>query len=458
MRRLDITAGPILPTLTAMAVPAAVGFLFNTLFNVVDTFWGGRISTDALAALSLSFPVFLVILATGTGIASGASALIANALGAGNTERAVGLQAQALSLAVPVALALTAPAIPLLKPIFRFMGAHESLLDSAFRYSSILVGGGIFFVLNAVLNAGLSARGDTRTYRNFLILGFVINVGLDPLFLFGWRFGGVTIVPAMQEAGIAVATIVIQAVGAVFLGWRLVAAGGLGGAGKRARFRPVLAYWREIGAQGVPAGLNMAAVALGAFVITSFVARYGTNAVAAYGSALRVEQIALIPTIGLNIALATMVGQNNGAGRIDRVQRSFRVSLLMGLAVMATILLPVVLVARPLLRVFTADAAVVEIGVRYLRIQVVTFYSYVVLNQSNSVLQGLKRPAMIMWVGLYRQIAAPMLVFPLLSSVFGWGVDGVWWGLAVVNWSAAAVMYLHAQRLLADAHAHNALQ
>lgn len=450
---LDMTGGSIPRNLITMAVPASVGFLFNTLYNVVDTYWGGRISTDALAALSLSFPVFLILLATGMGISSGASALIANALGAGDNDRAEQYQAQALSLAIFVAVVLIGPILFALRPIFLFMGAAPGLMDTALAYSTVLVAGSIFFILNAVLNAGLTARGDTRSYRNFLIFGFIVNIALDPLFMLGLRIGDTQLVPAMGVGGIAGATILIQAFGTIYLALRMLKAGGMGDRPKISMTRPRLEYWKEIASQGIPSALNMATIALGGFVITYFVARFGTNAVAAYGSALRIEQIALIPTIGLNIALATMVGQNNGAGRMDRVRESYFASLKMGLVLMVGILTPVLFFASRLIGLFTDNGEVISIGLRYLYIQALTFYSYVVMNQANSVLQGLKKPAMIMWVGLYRQVAAPFPVFWALTTLTGLGVDGVWWGLVMVNWSAALFTFFWAHRLLAHTKA-----
>jgi Na+-driven multidrug efflux pump len=192
----------------------------------------------------------------------------------------------------------------------------------------------------------------------------------------------------------------------------------------------------------------MMTMALGTFVITYFVSRYGTNAVAAYGAALRIEQVALIPTIGLNIALAAMVGQNNGAGRPDRVVQSYRTSLLFGLLIMVGVLTPVLLFARTIMRQFTESAEVITIGMSYLYIEALTFYSYVAIHQSGSVLQGLKRPGMILWASLYRQIPAPLLVFTLFTGPLAMGVRGIWWGLAVVNWSAALFLFWYTARQL----------
>ena len=145
---------------------------------------------------------------------------------------------------------------------------------------------------------------------------------------------------------------------------------------------------REIAGQSIPAALNMMTVALGTFVIIYYVSRYGTDAVAAYGASIRVEQIALIPTFGLNTALATFVGQNNGAGKMDRVTQAFKVTLLAGLFIMLTVLMPILIFARPLIRIFSSNPEVIRIGVSYLYIEAITFYSYILLNQSNSVLRA----------------------------------------------------------------------
>lgn len=430
-----------------MAAPASIGFFFNTMFNVVDTWFAGRLSTEALGGLSLSFPVFLVVLAIGVGVSSGASSLIANALGARQTDTANGLLLQALSFGVLAGAVISLPLAVFLPELFGLFDAQGEALQAALSYTRVILAGGVLFVINYVLNAGLASRGDTRSFRNFLIAGFLLNVGLDPLLMYGLRVGGLTVIPATREAGIALATIIVQLGGTVYLGLRLARAGAFRGATLR-ELVPQAAAFRQLLSLGLPSTVGFLTMAAGTFVITFFVSRFGPNAVAAYGTAIRIEQIALVPTIGLNIALAALVGQNNGAGRLDRVASSYRMALLFGLLIMAGVLTPVILLAPRLLGQFTANAEVVGIALAYLYIQVLTYYSYVAMNLSNAVLQGLKRPAAIMWVGLYRQLLAPLLVFPLLTTVAGLGVRGVFWGLVLVNWSATAATLLHAHRRL----------
>jgi Na+-driven multidrug efflux pump len=143
-----------------------------------------------------------------------------------------------------------------------------------------------------------------------------------------------------------------------------------------------------------------------------------------------------------------MVGQNNGAGRLDRAVQSYRTSLLFGFLIMVGVLTPVLLFARTIMRQFTESREVIAVGTSYLYIEALTFYSYVAIQQSASVLQGLKRPAMILWASLYRQIPAPLVVFTLFTGPLAMGVRGIWWGLAVVNWSAALFLFWYTARQL----------
>jgi putative MATE family efflux protein len=333
--RLNLTTDPIPGLIRALAIPASVGMIFNTMYNVVDTYFGQFLSTDGLAALSLSFPFFFVIIAAGSGIATGATALISNALGEGDEQRAVHLQTQAISFGVLASIVLTAVGLLIAPAAYRFMGATEAVLELALQYIRVILYGTVFFLLNQIINAGLTSRGETRTLRNVLFIGMVLNIGLDPLFLFGYAPLGI---PRMGAAGIALATVVIQAISVMYMAIRARAFEAFTGATLRS-FRPVGKTFREIAVQGIPASLNMMTVALGMFIINFFIARAGsTEGLAAYGVGLRIEQIALLPSMGLTTAILSLTGNNFGAGHMERVRETFRVSLKYGFIVMFVML------------------------------------------------------------------------------------------------------------------------
>ncbi|MEX2443935.1 MAG: MATE family efflux transporter [Alkalispirochaeta sp.] len=439
--QLDLVRDPVPQLVRRIAAPASIGMIFNTMYNIVDTYFGQYLATEGLAALSLSFPLFFVIIAAGSGIGTGVTALISNALGARDHDTAVRYQAQAISFGVIASVVLTGVGLAVAERAYRFMGADGEVLTLALDYMQVILFGTGFFLLNQIINAGLNSRGDTRSFRNVLFIGMVLNVGLDPLFLFGFEPLGI---PPMGAAGIALATVVIQGLSLIYMITRARHHGSLAGM-RVTDFVPRRAYFREIAVQGIPASINMMTVALGMFVINFFISRNGsTEGLAAYGVALRIEQIALLPAMGLNTAILALVGNNFGSGSFDRIRETFRTALLYGIVVMGVTLGIILPLAGFLMRQFTQDATVIGIGRTYLYVEGLVYYAYVMLFGSVSFLQGMKRPMPAIWIGIYRQLLAPAAVFYLLAEVFAWGLLGIWWGIFAVTWSAALVMYVWA--------------
>lgn len=427
----DLTTAPIGRLVRRLAVPAGTGFFFNTMFNVVDVWYGGRLSTTALAAMSLSFPVFFIMLSIGAGVSTAATALIGNAMGRGLQDEVRSYLLQSLSFALIHAIVLSALG-PFLSPfIFGYMGASGEYLTLASSYMNVIFCGAPFFLFNFVMSAILNAHGDTTTYRNFLISGFLLNLLLDPWFM----YGGLGI-PPFGLAGVALATVLIQCGGNFFLFSRL-SRSGIIDSFKLAELRPRWHYYRELFGQGFPAAMNMMTVTLGIFIITWFVGKYGHEAVAAYGIATRIEQIALLPVMGLNVSTLALTAQNFGAERFDRIRQVLSTSLCYGFMLAAIGTLVAFTFANELLTAFSQDPQVTSAGIRFLRIEAFVFPAYVLLYICVSAMQGIKRPFFALWIGLYRQIAAPPVLFHLLSVVMGLGISGIWWGIFSVTWSAA---------------------
>ena len=442
MQDNQLTTRSIPRLIRQIAIPASVGYFFNTMFNVVDTYFGGLISTQALAALSLSFPVFFIIISMGTGISTGATALMATALGAGDRAEARLFAVQGIGFGVLTGLILTFVGFYASPFLFLVLGASADYLATCLRYMNTLFCGTVFFMLNYMLNAILNASGDTKSFRNFLILGFFLNALLDPWFI----YGGLGL-PPMDVLGIALATVLVQLMGSLYLGLKVLAAGLLSGA-TAADARPRLEPFRQIARQGFPASFNMMTVGIGIFVITYFISHFGKEAVAGYGIATRVEQIVLLPTIGLNIATLTIVAQNNGARMFHRIGETVTTALKYGGFLMAMATCGLFAFAETMMAVFTDDAQVMAIGSSYLRIASFVLYAYVILYVNVASLQGIKRPMFAIWIGLFRQIAAPFTVFYLFTHVFAFGLQGIWWGIFSVTWSAALITVFYARRLL----------
>ncbi len=447
----DLLTHPIGPMVRRLALPVGIGFFFNTMFNVVDTWYAGRISTQAVAAVSLSFPLFFLIIAVGSGISTGATALIGHALGGGRRDEAELYAAQGISFALLHGVLLTLFGWLTTPLIFRLMGAEGEYLALASSYMGAMFSGAAFFIANHSHNAILNATGDTKSFRNFLLVAFLLNLIYDPWFIYG-GFG----LPPLGLAGIAWGTVTIQLMGTLYLHRQARRTGLLGQLGWRG-FLPRRAMFAELARLGLPASLTMLTVALGVFVITWYVGRFGHEAVAAYGIATRIEQIVLLPVMGLNVATLTLVAQNSGARRYDRVEETIRAALGSGITLMCLGTLLVFLFAEPLMRFFTTDPQVIVIGRGYLRIVAFVFHAYVILYINSFALQGLQRPRFALLLGVFRQFLAPVPVFWLLAMAMGWGVSGVWWGIFSVTWLAAALSMLYIRKILRELQAEDGI-
>ena len=198
MKSKDLTTGSIPLHIRDLALPASIGLFFQTMYNVVDTFYAGQVSENALAGVGLSFPVFLLVIAASSGLSRGASGLISNAIGAKATDDQKRYTSQSLSLGLFLAAVLTVVGLLIADPIFRFLGADGEYLRLAKAYIFPIFLGTVFFIVGGVSNAILTSSGDTKTYGGVLVVGFFLNLIFDPWFMKG-GFG----LPAMGVAGIA---------------------------------------------------------------------------------------------------------------------------------------------------------------------------------------------------------------------------------------------------------------
>ena len=196
---------PIPKLLRDIAIPASTGMFFNTMYNIVDTFYAGLISTEALAGLSLSFTFFFIIIGVGYGFSSAIISLIGNAMGARKRLLATIYAHKGVIFIPLLGVFLTVIGYFFAPKMFMFLGASGAYLEVTTDYMNIILYGTIFFMFNFALNAILVSKGDTKTYRNTLIFGFFANLLLNPLFIYGFW-----IIPAMGVKGLALATVLIQ--------------------------------------------------------------------------------------------------------------------------------------------------------------------------------------------------------------------------------------------------------
>lgn len=434
----DLTTGPMSGHFRTLAIPAAFGMLFATLYNVVDVYWAGRLSTDAQAGLAIGYQAFFVLMAIAFGLSSALSALVSNAKGSGNSDETQQFAAQGIAygiIATLLAMVIGMITGPMLIRLVSEPGAYR---DAALGYFNVLIFALPGFFLAYGGNGILQAHGDSRSMQRAMMVAFLVNIGLNPLLMFGVPgvWGG------MGFNGIALSTIISQTGVMVFILTRIFKLDIMQGVTRDA-FRPVMDIFRQITVQLIPASAAMMVMFISGFVVQFALKEFGGAAVAAYGVALRIEQILLLPVLGMTGALLPIAGQNFGAQEHDRVRAALKFCWTTGF-IMTAIAAPILLFGGSFaMSLFSDDPEVIRIGTSYLRVDAFLFPIYMMLFSINSLLQALKKPIWTLWISIYRQGFGVAFFIWVFIAVLDFDVWGVWLGIATAvtsGWVLALIV------------------
>ncbi len=435
MSNYSLTTDSIPFLIRTIAIPASIGMFFKTMYNVVDTYFAGLLSVQSLSALSISFPIFFAIIAFASGVATAATVLIAAEKGKGNDDTAALYAQQIITFSIGCGMLLTILGISLSPLLFGLLGASGAYLDQSLLYMNTIYWGALFFVLNFAINGILNAVGDTTSFRNILIAGFLANIILSPVLMFG-----LGPFPEFGLQGIAIATVLIEALSALYL-YIQACKKNLFGHITFSHLMPQWYYFKNILTQGVPSSLSMMAIGLGIFIITYFIALFGQAPVAAYGIATRIEQIFLLPMVGINIAAMSLISQNISAGHINRAKETIVTCYTYGSLIMIGATIIVFLLREQLMGIFTDDVEVIESGAQYLTIAAFATIAYVIHFMSDAILRGMQKPMIPLWMSIARQIIIPLTLFSFLITYLKYDINALWWGIFGVTW-VSALFYL----------------
>lgn len=422
-RRL-IVSGPIDRAILHLGVPAATAALLQAGFLVVDTFWLGRVGAVALAAASTAGFVMWLAQTLGEGLASGSGAVLASAVGSGDREEAGRAASAGLALAVLGAVCVLGLGLWLASPVFRFMGTSEEVTAAGLTYLVVILVGMPAYFLFAWISAAFRAIGDATTALKLLALGAAVNVVLDPVLIFGLGPS-----PALGVGGAAAAT-VCSWVAALGRGWWM-----LGRLGVRPRMMsflrpPRAASWQALRV-GLPLGLEGALFSLIYIVLTRVTTLFGTDAVAALGVGHKLEVFNYFVCAGMGAAATTLVGQNLGAGNPVRAGRSAWRTLFLTVLPVGAVTVLLVTFPGAAITVFINDPGVVAAGTTYVLLVGLSqafMATEVVLLGAFAGAQWTAVPAAV-------EIGFTAARIPLAYHLvrLGWGVEGVWFAIAVTT-------------------------
>jgi len=425
MKKDDLTKGPMALHFRTLAIPAAFGMLFSTLYNVVDVYYAGLLSTDAQAGLAIGYQAFFILMAIGFGLSSALSSLVSNAKGSGDDTVAQRYVAQGIAFGVIITGSCMVIGWFLGPRLIDLVSEPGAYRDAALGYFYWLIFALPGFLLAYGGNGILQAHGDSRSMQRALMVAFVANIVLNPLFMFGlpglWN--------GMGFNGIAAATIISQTGVMVYIVKRIFQLDIMQPV-KFAAVSPDQDSFKNIFAQLLPASSAMMVMFISGFVVQFALKSFGGHAVAAYGVAIRIEQILLLPILGMTGALLPIAGQNFGAQKYDRVRSALKYCWGIGFA-MTALATPILLFGGSFaMALFSNDPDVIRAGSSYLRVDAFLFPIYMMLFSINSLLQSFKQAIWTLWISVYRQGFAVGFFVWMFISFLDFGVQGVWFGIA----------------------------
>lgn len=422
----QLLEGPIFRSLLTLAIPIAVANILQAAYQLIDAFWVGRLGGAAVAAVSVTTPVIFLSISVGAGLAIAGSTLIAQYFGARNQEMVNHVAAQTLLMVVLVSVVLGAAGWVAAPGLLRLMGVAPEVYAGALGFMRVSFAGLVFNFFFFMFQSIMRGIGEARFPVRIVLGTVVLNFALDPFFIYGWGP-----IPRMGVMGAALATFSTQSLAALIALWVLLR--GRFAIRLSARdFRPDPAYIRRAFFLGLPASIEQSARALGLTVLTFLIASFGTLTVAAYGVGSTILQVVMIPAFGLSMAVSTLVGQNIGAGNIERAGRIGRLGSWLGFGLLSVMGLLVFAFAPLLVGFFVpGDPRVIEAGVVFLRTISLTWGFLGVQLCQTGVLRASGNMVVTMVLTLVSQW---VLQFPLayvLSKHTTLGSRGIWWAFPI---------------------------
>ena len=410
----DMTHGSPLKLIVAFWFPVLLGNLFQQVYNLVDSVIVGRfVGVEAFAGVSATGSLNFLILGFLLGMCSGCAIPVAQSFGENDPHKMRKYFANAIYLCGGISVVMSVATVLLTRPILRWIGTPEDILEEAYHYI-VYIFGGMFAIMLYNLSSGvLRAVGNTRTPLFFLVLSCLVNVGLDLLFVVGLHMG---------VTGAAVATVTAQLLSGILCMWVIFSRYDV----LRIRgdeWQPDRAYLGSLAGMGLPMGLQFSITAIGSLILQTAVNGLGSDAVAAIGAGGKVYTLFCCPFEAIGATMATWCGQNLGAKRLDRVREGVRVAL----AVMTVYALLANIAARfagePLVRLFITDGGdgIILNAVRHLRMAVNFFIPLLSIFIFRNSLQGLGFSRIAMFAGLFELMGRAFVAFVLVRSM---GFDG----------------------------------
>lgn len=430
----QILKGNLWKAVFALAVPVIINSFLQTMYNLTDTYWLGKLGTEQLAAINLVSPVQNIIVNFGSGITVAGSVLIAQYIGAGEKENGRSMANQIFVCAMFFAVVCAAVCFLFTPGIVRWLGADGGTYSHAVTYLRIVIWDMPFLYMVNIFSAVHQSQGDTVTPMFLNLGGILLNMVLDPTLI---------VVCGIGVAGAALATLFAKLVPACIAFFLLSRRDNIIGLDKR--------YMRLEGEKlklifkiGLPTAIGGSTMQLGFLLMSRNVFVYGSQAMAAYGIGNKVNSLITLPTNGIGSAVATIVGQNIGARQRDRAEKSYLISMGISVVFLFTggMILSGSVISTAIVSIFSEDANVIAMAADFLSIMAFWCFTNGVYNSTVGLFNGTGHTEVTMAVDAARLWVFRFLTLWFCESVLGMGVRSVWYSVVVSNGISAIILFV----------------
>ena len=432
-----LTQGPVGRHLVDMTLPMLLGITTMMAQAFIDTWFLGQVGDRALAGYSFGFPILMIVTSVAIGLGAGTSSVVARAIGARKHGRAKRLVTDSLILSFLITGLVSFVGILTIEPLFLLLGAPPDMIPMIRSFMTILYSGVPFVVVGMVGMSSMRATGDTRLPSKLMIAGAILNVVLDPIFIFG-----VGPIPAMGLDGAATAGLLAR--GSIFIGTLYLMLRKLDMVSfKKPDAAELRHSWAEILHVGLPAAGTNAIVPIGMAVITAMIARFGPEAVAGFGVASRIESLVLVIYYAMSAIIGPFVGQNLAAGKEDRIQLSLRLCASFCVSSGLVIAAVLALMSGFLPTLFSSSEEVIGVTRLFLWIAPISYGAYGIVMVVNAAFNGLGNPMPGVVISVTRILA---LYVPLaMAGMYFYGVAGIFAAYAAANILSGILGYFWAK-------------
>ena len=436
-----ITEGSIVKSLFIIAWPIVLANTLHTAYQLIDTFWVGRLGAGAVAAVSICYPLIFFLMGFGFGLSIAGAVFVAQYAGARRYEMVNHISAQTILMVLLVSSTLSIVGYAVAPFVLRLIGAGDDIFPDANKYLRISYIGLVLSYSFIVFQSLLRGVGEVRFPLYVISVTVLLNAIFDPLFIFGWGP-----VPAYGVAGAAYATIATQAI-AAFVGIGVLFTGRYSIHLKLKDFIPDPVLIRRAVLVGLPASIEQSNRTLGTMLLIFLVTAFGTLAVATFGIGMRVMSFIFIPAFGLAMATTTLVGQNIGAGNIRRAEEAARLSAWVAFWFLSGVASLFFIFAPDIVRFFVPeDEALVEAGAEFVHI---TALSFGIIGAQQVLLGAFRGAGGTTSAMMFSIITQWVFQFPIsyfLCRHTSLGVTGIWWGFPIANILATILTILWFKR------------